>query len=472
MKSKGNAEQTSQTGATLVLLLTLGLTGASLLGGNPIQAIVAEFSAVVWTVIVILTFLTFRGKADRGNLLLIQAAAVLTGIGLTLKDANDVPFGIFGGLMWTAVLLASFVFGLLYFAQFVLPLTGNEGWSEGLRLLARHCCLNPPPATGSENSKAGKSKSAKEADDRDALPPSFATLQAGILKSHDVMALTKGSGFSRPVGPGFAMLFKGEKVADKIDLRKHHRSERVKANTRDGIPLETDVYVTFRVRQSLPDEADEELLHPYDREAVFSVSYANSIGEEDELHAWKERPARIAAALLGSEISRCTLNDLFQGDEAGIPVFDAIRERIREQLARSVSQDGVEIVDVDFEQFQLPQRVIDQRIKTWQADWKRKIVMQKASGNAEALRRIKRARARAQIEIIENITQNIHAMRQSGDADLSEIIMLRMIEALEKAVSDESVQTLIPQQVMAQLVMDSTERLQAWVKRPEGEKGG
>ena len=55
---------------------------------------------------------------------------------------------------------------------------------------------------------------------------------------------------------------------------------------------------------------------------------------------------------------------------------------------------------------------------------------------AEAVRRVKQARARVQIEIIDRITQNIEAMRRSDAADLPDIVMLRMIQALEEAMAD------------------------------------
>ena len=90
------------------------------------------------------------------------------------------------------------------------------------------------------------------------------------------------------------------------------------------------------------------------------------------------------------------------------------------------------------------------------------------NGNAEAVRRIKKARARAQIEIIENITQNIDSVRRAGDTDLSNIITLRMIEALEEGLSSESLQALIPQQIMTNLVMDTSNQMQSWLNQPEG----
>jgi hypothetical protein len=115
---------------------------------------------------------------------------------------------------------------------------------------------------------------------------------------------------------------------------------------------------------------------------------------------------------------------------------------------------------------QLPDGVRDQQFLTWRADWQRKIQVAHASGDAEAMRRMKRAQARAQIEIIENITHSIETMRQEEGVDLSQVIMLRMIEALEDAVSAGSVQALVPQQIIAGLVGDASRQMQAWVESP------
>jgi hypothetical protein len=80
---------------------------------------------------------------------------------------------------------------------------------------------------------------------------------------------------------------------------------------------------------------------------------------------------------------------------------------------------------------------------------------------------MKNARARAQIEIIYNITQNIDTMRQSGQINLTEIVMLRTIEALEEATSDPRVQSMLPQQLVAQLVADTSDQIQAWIDERE-----
>ena len=77
---------------------------------------------------------------------------------------------------------------------------------------------------------------------------------------------------------------------------------------------------------------------------------------------------------------------------------------------------------------------------------------------------MKQARARAQIEIIDTIARSIDAMRQENDADLAQIITLRMIEALEEAVSEGSIQAMVPQQIMASLVADTSRQMKTWGK--------
>lgn len=77
------------------------------------------------------------------------------------------------------------------------------------------------------------------------------------------------------------------------------------------------------------------------------------------------------------------------------------------------------------------------------------------------MRRVKKARARVQIEIIESVIQNIEAMRRTETADLADIVMLRMIEVLENAMSDNSVQALVPEYIMGDMVVDASRQLRA-----------
>ncbi|MCB9419690.1 MAG: hypothetical protein H6667_07790 [Ardenticatenaceae bacterium] len=410
-------------------------------------------------------------RGEPGVIILIVVAILVTAVGLTLKDATGQSYGSILGIVWAAALIVSFLFGLLFYARYILPLSGSEGWSEGLRLLYRHYTtqaerfLDNLSEPRPDVRRKGRRQQAK-ATGLLPLPASFTTLKAGNLHSYQVLGLAKGNQYARAAGPGFTFLFKKEKPTHLIDLRKQMRRQPVKASTRDGIALETTITVIFRVRQELGDIHDNEP-YPYDREAIFHICYSNSIDAQDRLRGWTEQVTPRAAALLVDELGRHVLDDLFRPETAGAGPLDPIKARILQTLQRELDSNGIELLVVAVDPLVLPKAIIDQRIKTWQAEWQRRITLQQAASDAEAVRRIKKARARAQIEIIENITQNIDSVRRSGDADLSNIITLRMIEALEEALSSASLQALIPQQIMTNLVMDTSTQMQAWLNQPE-----
>ena len=392
---------------------------------------------------------------------LLITAVLLGTLVYFLRDFLGIQYGTLGTLIWLVVLAAALFFSLLYFAQFLLPMEGIEGWTEGLRLLSRsyfggtaNRAWRPPPVPASL-------VTSEEETQRSPLPSSFPHLRAGIIRSHYVLALARGQGFSRAAGPGFIMLHPAEVITDVIDLRRQLRSQPVQANTRDGIPIATTVIVIFQVRQQELDAHDGGPLYPYDREAIFQVSYANS-SDGRFTRDWTEQLGPRAAAILVDELAQYRLNDLYQED-ASIAPFAMMQQTIKRQLERHADQIGIQILGVGIGHLQLPEEVVEQRIKTWQVNWERQIQVQRAVSDAEAERRLKNARARAQIEIIHNITQNIEAMRHAGNANLTQIVMLRMIEALEEATSDPVVQMILPQELISQLVGEASGQMKGWL---------
>jgi regulator of protease activity HflC (stomatin/prohibitin superfamily) len=393
-----------------------------------------------------------------------------------LEDARQVPYGSFGGLVWLAVLIVSFTFGLLFYAQFVLPLGGSDGWSEGLRLLWRHYTTEAQQYLnsrfGPQKKPAKKTRKGKQGESEPAklgLPTGFKKLQAGNLQSHEILALSKANSFIRSAGPGFVMLYKKEQVTHLIDLRTQLRRHPVKASTRDGIQIDTAVTAIFRVRQEQADHPSNEP-YSYDKDAIFHICYHLSIDEKNNVRKWTEQLAPRAADLVSNEITRFTLDELYHSGNGGISPIDEIKTNVKQQLQRQMERMGIEVLGIGVSPFTLPEGIVDQRIKSWRAEWERKIVLQRAAGDAEAVRRIKRARARAQIEILENITQNIANVRQMSGADLSQIITLRMIEALEEAKTSPDLQAIIPKQLVANLVEAPSTQMQAWLNPPAEEE--
>jgi hypothetical protein len=109
----------------------------------------------------------------------------------------------------------------------------------------------------------------------------------------------------------------------------------------------------------------------------------------------------------------------------------------------------------------LPEDVRRQNIETWQAAWKSKISVEEAASEAEVIRRMKQARARAQVKIIETIIQNLEVMRQDNDSDAYQVIILRLIDALEEAMVADVPGANVPRQIMASLVTDTSARVRS-----------
>jgi regulator of protease activity HflC (stomatin/prohibitin superfamily) len=236
-------------------------------------------------------------------------------------------------------------------------------------------------------------------------------------------------------------------VAQVVDVRRHLRTLPVQATTRDGIPLDTTVTVLFQVRQE-EDSADSDLLFPYDPGAIFEVNYLDSISTGDSANSWSERIARHASSVLIAQLSRYALDELYAQDPIGTSPVEEIKELVTKSLEEEFNPNGIDIILTSVGNYQLPEEIIDQQFENWRAEWDKRIRVEAATSNAEAQKSIKLARARAQIEIIERITEKIEDMQKNGTDDLAEIVALRMIEAVENAVSDNAVQAIVPNYVL------------------------
>lgn len=407
-------------------------------------------------------------RKEWGILGLLLALLLLIFFGRFLEDSRGVSHEWLVSFSWIVIASITFVLALIYYAQYVSPLRGEEGWVAGLLLLFDAYIKTAEKRLERTNFDTKTKKKSAAPTEVDKLPASLKRLNAGFIKGYQVLAITKGTKYERPAGPGFVVLYKGEQIWRVIDLRPQRRSQSVTTKTRDGIPIETSVSVTFRVRREEAGDfggTDGDLLYPFDPDAIFHVAYDEAVDEHGHLLPWTRQLTPPAAAILANEIPKHSLNELTRAVE-GVSPLEEIRQTITRELQRRFLPKGIEVLAVGVGGLKLPDGVRDQQFLTWQADWLRKIRSAHASGNAEAVRRVKRARARAQIEIIENITHSIDTMRREEGADLSQIIMLRMIEALEDAVSAGSVQALVPQQIVAGLVGDAARQMQSWVESP------
>lgn len=404
-------------------------------------------------------------RREWGILGLLLALLLLLFLGRYLRDAQGADHEWLVSWSWLIIASITFVLGLIYYAQFVSPLRGEEGWVAGLFLLFE-AYIELAEKRFERPQASNKLPKAPVPPEIEKLPASLKSLNAGFIRGHQVLAITQGSSYVRPAGPGFVVLYRGEKIWRVIDLRLQHRSQPVFTKTRDGISIETVVSVTFQVKRNEAEGQADDVLYPFDRDAIFHVSYDDAVDESGNLLPWTCQLTPPAAATLAKEIPKHSLNELTHAVE-GISPLEEIKQTILQELKRKFFAKGIDVIAVGVGGLTLPKEVRDQQFLTWQADWLRKIQVEHASGNAEAMRRVKQARARAQIEIIENITHSIETMRREEGTDLSQIITLRMIEALEDAVAAGSVHALVPQQIIASMVGQASRQMYSWIETPE-----
>ena len=79
------------------------------------------------------------------------------------------------------------------------------------------------------------------------------------------------------------------------------------------------------------------------------------------------------------------------------------------------------------------------------------------------MKRIRMAQARAQIAIIAEITESIQLMQASSGAELTDIVMIRMLEALREAAEDDQVKAMVPSQAL-----DTLSEMQGWIQQWDG----
>jgi regulator of protease activity HflC (stomatin/prohibitin superfamily) len=382
-------------------------------------------------------------------------------IAFFLQDAEAIPYKFVGSYLWLIVFATSFFLGLFYFSQFILPLDWKDSWFEGLRLTIDYnfpligAILGLRSLRSRKRSPRGLKKGV--------LPKGFYRHNAGLIASHYSLVLSKETILTRSVDPGFVRLNRGEQVEKAVDLRQHQREIQIDALTRDGIPLKGAISVTFRVKME-EAKRDSNLPFPVEPDALFQLTYMDNVRDSQVSHSWIDQICQAAANNLISELSRVTFDELYHRDPNNDnTAFEQIHRIIEANLAAIFSSSGIDINDLTINYLDPPEVVTEQRIENWRADWKRRKRIREVEGEVRIGQRLQFARARAQIEIVGNIANSIEQMRVSAGVELSDLVALRMMEAMEEAISDDVVTSLVPHDTQ-----ETLSGIEQWLRRQSG----
>ncbi len=267
------------------------------------------------------------------------------------------------------------------------------------------------------------------------------------------VAVTELNGrFYRVLGAGKHNLERFEIVYAVLDLRQQERQvTAVPLVTKDGINLHTDLHLVFRIHTG-GEPATPGNPFPYDEEAVRSAAYAQTVMPDNNVRGWDTLPERMARANLGQIIRTYRLDEILRLPREDEDPYHAIQQRLARELRRVLRDRGIELLSVVVSPFELPDEVVEQYVKNWQIDWEMQRRIQQADGKAVALEEMELARAEAEITMVQAIVEGVQRARREGHpADVSEIMALRLIDALEQMARQTQPAQRLPLAILPRL---------------------
>ncbi len=283
-----------------------------------------------------------------------------------------------------------------------------------------------------------------------ALGPGYVVVDTG-----SAAVLERAGRITRIVGPSTVTTEPYEYMRGAVDLRLKNRTIKLEnVLTKDSIPLEMEVTVFYRIPLD-----QHSLLRRSPPEFRFNTS--NVLRALYNAEDWEEATEKAVRSAVYDVVSRYSLDELIsvpraedllhrRGKEPE-PRRDELGERIRQVANGATGEWGVEVKDVRVEAIVLPQEVLERMFERWRAMWEEMIAEGMARGEAERIRQIEEARAQALATLIGNIAASLREAGVSEERVPRSLLLLRIIEALEKAAQEPTVKIWLPDGILKML---------------------
>jgi regulator of protease activity HflC (stomatin/prohibitin superfamily) len=286
-------------------------------------------------------------------------------------------------------------------------------------------------------------------------------------------AVTEINGrFHRVLGPGGHALSRFEYVHALIDLRQQARTETdIPLVTRDGIEVGADIHLTYRIDTG-GEPATPTTPFPFQETAVRAAAYAQTLSPQGEVNDWNVLPGRLARAILGKIFAQYQLDDILHLSGQAVEPYVIIQNDLKRQLMPRLEEKGIELNDVLINRISFPDAVTAQYVQHWQAHWETRARINQADGQAAALEETERARAEAEMTMVEAIMEGMARARREGHRGaMSEVVALRLIETMEQMARRSQQVTALPPQLLPRLHLLRRDLLPERAREREGEPG-
>ncbi|MDX1614188.1 MAG: SPFH domain-containing protein [Candidatus Promineifilaceae bacterium] len=290
----------------------------------------------------------------------------------------------------------------------------------------------------------------------------------------DAVVTEQNGRFRRVLGPGSHKLIAYERPVAVLDVRPQERqTESARLVTRDGIELSATVSVTFQISSgaALPSE---EILFPFDEEAVRQTAYLQINTADDEIVRWDTLALALTVAALAEIVAEYHLDELIYVDGDDSQGLRVIKGEMEQRARTRLRQLGIELRGSRLGPFELGPEIREQHQSRWRARWENRRRLQEADQQAAALQDEEVARAEAEALLLQAIAEGLRRVRQGGSqAQTRDVVVLRFVETLESLTRDNPPEVSPPADLLP-LLDDLRQRLlleQNSVSEQDGEEG-
>lgn len=273
-----------------------------------------------------------------------------------------------------------------------------------------------------------------------------------VIYADSAVVLQKGGRLTRVVGPGYQCLESFEKIYDVIDLRPKRYCYNVSAMTKEGIPIDWQVEVHYKIADD-GAQPTREVPYPYSDTAVARAATCQ----------WRREPSfrfgqdmdweglvvvSRTEGTLRSILARRTLDELIGlGEKEEQAARESIRAELKTELEKKVPALGARLLDVRLDNLKVKDDVTQEWIKAWKAQWQEWSARKLAPSEAEHVHLQEVAKAEAQMRLIQSIATALgHYLdeRRITAQTVNRIVLMRLFSVMDRASMSSSARVFFP----------------------------
>lgn len=259
-----------------------------------------------------------------------------------------------------------------------------------------------------------------------------------ILTSSDHLAVVS-DGIKlevKPPGLSFTKLFQHLYAA--VDLRPQLRTTTIQVETKDGIQASIFTFLPHRIGTGGKTVALGES-YPYDEASVLKAVYDHAVVDhnwkrDEQGQAiekitrtpWDEVILTVGPPLMKEVISGYECSQLHAPGDPRVEIMKTFKAKLQE----AVEPLGIELAGGGISNIVVPDNVIEQRIKNWDAKWEREKEFAKGEAEAEAARQIERVWRDIELELLYKLTKILETAGEVSD----QVLAYKLIEAIAARV--------------------------------------